>query len=279
MTPPERRRTERLLVSIPIRVLRFDEGRGQFLEDSQTVAINQDGARIRLRTRVFPGDTLRIINLENYAEADFQVVGVMRLESGEPVEWGIESLEKERNIWGVTFSRPLAAGEEAGALLECRVCQRQEFWPLTVLDIEILDSVGTVVRECRQCHRTTYWVYAELERRPASLAPDREPPPRQVKVHQPVERRATKRLALKLPLFVRNAKGEEEFSRTENVTKAGFAACVSLELSPGDVVTVICPYTDGGQNIEQQAEVRWVDPYPSSNKRLCGFAYLARRAT
>src|ERR1700730_14685471 len=121
MSQPERRDTERLRLTIPIRVLSLDTARGEFSEDTYTVLVNRTGARIGLKHQVLQGDTLRIINLENYAEADFRVVGPTQLAEGTATEWGIECLDLKRNIWGVEFSPPLPSGSsEAGALLQCR---------------------------------------------------------------------------------------------------------------------------------------------------------------
>ncbi len=86
-----------------------------------------------------------------------------------------------------------------------------------------------------------------------------------------IERR--KRLAMKLPILVRTQKGEEELGRTENLTSAGFAVALRMELTEGEVVTVICPYTEGGQNIEQKAVVRWRDAYPAGFNRVYGLDY------
>ena len=71
----EKRNTERILLTIPIRVSAFGGSDGGFSEETYTVEINRDGARIALKHRVEPGDTLRIANMENLREADFRVVG------------------------------------------------------------------------------------------------------------------------------------------------------------------------------------------------------------
>ncbi len=93
----EQRRTERLTLSVPIRVIGTDPAGEPFTEDTYTLVLNQAGARIALQHRVTPEDSIRIINLENYNEADFRVVGATRLSGTEAAEWGVECAEAGRN--------------------------------------------------------------------------------------------------------------------------------------------------------------------------------------
>jgi len=92
----------------------FDPRTGTFTEDTHPVMLNRTGALIRLKHRVATDDTVRIVNLESYAEADFRVVGLARTEAGEIFQWGVECLELERNIWGIEFPAPPGVPGSAG---------------------------------------------------------------------------------------------------------------------------------------------------------------------
>src|ERR1041385_226173 len=105
----EKRQTERILLTIPIRVTAYVGPEGGFTEETYTVEVNRDGARIALKHRVEPGDTLRIANLENLREADFRVVGRKRLEENGVSDWGVLCLDTDRNLWDINFSPPLKA--------------------------------------------------------------------------------------------------------------------------------------------------------------------------
>ena len=278
MVETRERRTERLLLTIPIRVLGLDSARGEFCEDTHTVMVNHTGARIALKHQVFPGDSLRIVNLENSSEADFRIVGPMHLGGAEVTEWGVECLDSKRNIWGIEFSPPLAFGSsEAAALLECRPCGKKVMWIVSLMDVEVLDSTGMVPLDCAVCGKLTYWAYADIACRPREFSPSEPtaPPPRPVEVEkQQGERRAHKRLRLKLAILVRSQNGEEEITKTENLTKRGVAAILGIDLSVGERVNIVCPFTPGGQKIEQTAEVRWRDAYPLGFRRTYGFRYI-----
>ncbi len=277
MSQAEQRGTERLTLSIPIRVIGVDESGEQFSEDTSTTVLNRAGARVALKHRVLPDDIVRIINLETYSEADFRVVGPTQSPGGDgAIELGVECAEKGHDIWGITLPPPLAASEEAGALLECRGCKQQAFWALTLMEIEVLDSTGQVLRQCSTCGKGTYWVYAETIRRPREFTSSdaTAPPPRGDVAMKNVEKRTDRRIAMKMPISVRVEGGETEISKTENVSKHGFAVSLGIELQVGDTVYVVCPYTPGGQDIEQKAEVRRRHPYIFGGQRLYGFRYV-----
>jgi hypothetical protein len=271
----DRRRSERIRLRVPIRVIGFDEARGRFIEDTHTIVVSDTGSLIAMSHKVFPADIIRIINLENLEEGDFRVVGPSIVKETEVAEWGIEGVDKTRNIWGIKFPPPLPE-DQAGALLECRACHRQEFWPATLLEVEILERTGMIALDCESCRKPTYWIYGEIERRPAAfaLADAVAPPPRVVPIRDQAERRRNKRVLLKLPVRVENRIGQSEVIHTENISKTGIAVSIQMELEEGEIVRVMCPYIENGTNIEQKCEVRWRDPYPAGKRRYYGLKYI-----
>jgi PilZ domain-containing protein len=276
MAETERRTTERLALRIPIHVVGFGTADGDFTEDTETLVINQGGARISLKHHVAAEDTLRIVNQQTHSEAEFRVVGPTRLQGEEVSEWGVECTEKDHNLWGVQLPPPLPReGKDAGALLECRACHSQGFWPLTLMEVEVLDSTGEIGRLCNKCAKTTYWTYADVSRRPREFSPTEPvaPAPRAAEVKTFVERRKFKRMMLKLPIYVKNQKGEVEISKTENVSKGGVAVPLGMELQVGDIVSVECPHTSEIPDILQKAEVRFRAMFSFGERRLYGLQY------
>ena len=258
----ERRITERILLKFPIRVSAFGGSGGDFSEETYTVEINRGGARIALHHPVAPNDTIRIVNLENMREADFRVIGPSRLVAAGLADWGVECLDADRDLWDIKFSPPLEARDNpAGALLKCGDCGAQSFCTLRDWEIGILES-GPLQRFCEKCGGPTTWNYADVNHRVEHLGPPEPspPPPAPPVAKLPpgtyAHKRAFKRLALKLPILVRDSQGGEEVSKTENISKGGLAVSLGMKLEVGDIVTVCCPYTQGGQNLEQKAEVR-----------------------
>ena len=77
-----------------------------------------------------------------------------------------------------------------------------------------------------------------------------------------------------MPVRVQNNRGEQEIGKTENVHKSGFAVCLAMKLSVGEIVRVVCPYTEGGEQLEQRAEIRLRMPLSEAGKCRHGLRYL-----
>ena len=268
----EEKDKKHIRVRLSIRVLGFDEARGRFKEDTHTIVVSPTGSLIALKHHVFPGDVIRIINLTNVQEADFRIVGPSAVGASEVFEWGVECTERDRNIWGIEFP-PL--DRDPHVLLECRACRAQDSWAATVLEREILDATGIIALNGAHCGKTTYWTYADASQRPQAFAHAEAatPPPRVMPAKKCAEKRKRKRLSMKLLIYVRTEKGEEEISTTDNLTTSGAAVALDMELAVGEVVTIVCPYSEGAQKIEQKAVVRWRDPYAAGFKRFYGLDY------
>lgn len=332
------------MLEIPIRVLSFGGSAGDFSEDTRTLMVNRDGALIVLNHRVGPDEIVRIINLENFREADFRVVGPVRQEGGEANHWGVECLDRDRSLWDIDFPRPLDIKDSrGGALLKCKGCGKESLLVLSLTEISILDSSGAIEKLCETCGELSSWQYAEEHHtrksrarqsdstRPqhsaeSASAPLRDSGNASVESRPPLnapqaahensfpngklasggeihaeaivtqaaregqadetnstpapkwdgksERRVHKRLTMKLPVLVRNQKGESEIARTENISKGGLGVGLEMVLALGERLTVICPYTGSGSEIEQKADVRRRVSLYGGKKWFYGLRYI-----
>jgi len=262
-------------MGIPIRVIGFALGKDHFSEDTVTVEVNREGALIKLNQKVVPKSDVRIINLESYKEADFHVVGPSRMEAGLIAEWGVEYIDKRHNIWGMDFPAIRGFEEQEGVLLECRACHKQDVKMVSQMELNALDSTGIVAFSCDNCKKLTYWNYADPGRRPAVLPPtDLVAPPNAPKEEKGIEKRSAKRMGMKMDILVRNAKGVEEITKTEDVSKGGVAVALSMDLKVGDLVAIVCPYGGQGQRFDQKAQVRRRANFIFNDRRVYGFQYI-----
>jgi hypothetical protein len=271
--------TERIFHKFPIRVAAFGGSAGNFSEETYTVEVNRAGARIALQHRVAPDDTLRIVNLGNLREADFRVIRQNRLAAEGPGDLDVECLEADRNLWDLQFALPLETHKKpAGALLKCGDCGAQSFCALRDWELEILAS-GPLQRFCPRCGGPTSWRHVGVNS-PAAEAPSLETPansPAPIVELPPeawISKRAHKRLALKMPILVRDQKGRQELTKTEDVSKAGVAVCLGLKLEVGDIVEVSCPHTEDGHKLEQKAVVRNRKTFFAGESWIYGLRYV-----
>jgi len=99
----QRRRSERVLLRIPIEVRGTNPEGKPFTEKTTTLVINRHGARISLKTPVRPQDQITITNLQNAMSCPFRVVRERDQSLGEGPECGVECLSPEINFWGILF--------------------------------------------------------------------------------------------------------------------------------------------------------------------------------
>jgi hypothetical protein len=271
----DRRRSERLLLTVPILVEGLDSHGGKFSENARTLLINRHGAWIQLKRPISVGSTLHITTLVGKRSADFRVIGPTRPPSDAGGEWGVECLAENSNIWGITFPPSPKGQAFCSALLECHHCHTVGLAHLSVVEHDVLRNSGLLTRECQKCGQATSWSLAE--RTAGTIVPDNEidsalrdvleaPPPSG-------NRRLYPRVALKLPIRVRSYYGIEEIARTENVSKGGFCFISDKSYQVKEVVLVTCPYERGAENIEMRGQVVRFSDLAGTGHKVYGICY------
>lgn len=269
------RRSERIMLSVPILIAGVDKAGQEFSEESRTLVVNREGALIVLQRDLAPETIVRIINLQSDAAANFRVVGPTRLATPQGTEWGVECLKEGVNIWGIEFAPRSTDESQACALLECLTCNSRFFWPVTLMESEVLNSTGIIQNHCDHCRKTTPWAFADASRRPQPVTGTTSP----ATPAQPFEeRRELKRLLVRLPVLVRNPKGEIEITKSENLSQGNLAVALKMELAIGESVTVVCPYTSSGRNLERTAKIVRRENLARLGMVLYGLQYVAMGA-
>ena len=261
-----RRRTDRVLAPLRIRVLGNDAQGVSFAEETVTISFNQQGARISLTHSLLPDDIVLIKNLKNGIEDEFRVVGGLQEVFGNRREWGVEALNPNTEIWGVKFSAP-AEGTQPKILIECAACGRAEQATVSSIEYQVLLSTGLISRHCDRCGETTRW-------KPSAQAATAEPEAAGVKTVPPQsERRKTRRLRLTMCLRVRDSWGVVDIAQTRDVSKAGLGFVSSQRFQVGEDVYITLPFASHQVPVETKGKIVW--SAESSGKRLYGIRYVA----
>lgn len=271
--PQARRRTRRPLLRIPIEVEGTNADGQPFTEDSYTLVVNRNGARIALKNSLKPGDRITITNTQREESCPFRVVERADSIASDHTEWGVECLEPQRNFWGVYFpERPPAEaqGEGIDVLIECSACHTREMAELTMEQYRQLSESAALTRPCAQCGGDTPWEFGFAE----IIVEDGEEAAAHEKV--PVltppggeERRQTTRFVAMLPLHLHTPDGREETTRTENLSRLGLCFLSNLQLEEGEIMYVrVGPPED--EKKELPARVAWRRPVSASGRSLYG---------
>ncbi len=233
-----RRRSDRILAPLRIRVAGSDPSGATFEEDARTVIINKHGAAISLAQMLFPEQRVRIRNLENGIEDGFRVVGELRRVLGDRREWGVELLDPESNIWGVDFGEP-PEGAQPKALIACVECKTALLTPISSDEYYILLHTGLMSHHCERCGQTTRWKPSEQAAAAGEMVAGSESP-------QAVdERRKHPRRRLTMLLRVCDQSGKAETVQTVDASKGGISFVSTVAYTVGSEVSLTLPFTSG----------------------------------
>ena len=261
-----RRRTERILAPVRIRVIGNDMTGVSFAEETVTVSFNQQGARISLIHSLLPDDVVLVKNLENEVEEEFRVVGAFQQVFGSRCEWGVEAINPESDIWGVEFT-PNDDSVQPKVMVECAACKTAAQSTLSSIEYEVLLATGLISRHCDRCNETTRWkpsdqvVTAEILIRSSKSSKGS---------HQEVRR--TRRLKLAMKLRLRSAWGVVDIAQTRDVSKAGLCFISTQRFSPGDDVYITLPYAQHQAPVETKGRIVWAAE--GTSNRFYGVEYM-----
>jgi hypothetical protein len=99
---PGRRRSMRVLLSVPIQVTGKTVEQQDFLEDTRTLVVNAHGALISLAAKVTAGQQITLANRSTRKSSDCRVVYLGNPSSGK-IQMGIEFVKPCPSFWQIDF--------------------------------------------------------------------------------------------------------------------------------------------------------------------------------
>jgi hypothetical protein len=270
----EKRRSDRLMLTIPLTVEGTDARGHTFQDEARTLTLNRHGARIRTSRPLRVGQTLRLTNRLVQREAEFRVVGPLTPITERGGEWGIEYQNLKDDIWGIQFPPSTHdGGPGSKALIECRQCHTVALLPLSLVEVDVLETAGIISRTCAQCERETPWGYAEKQVVMGGTAREASMMKEAHAAARGIEQRQHRRVSLQLPIRIRDFYGGSEITRTENVSKGGFCFVSEINHHIGGAILVICPYDPAGPSIEIRARIVRQREVEGTRRKVYGVRY------
>jgi PilZ domain len=287
---PERRRTRRVSLRIPIFVEGIDKSGNRFREQTATIEISREGARIGLRNTLRLGAEVHITNLLTSATALFRTAVQCPQSYGGLPEWGVVLSSPLSGLvpefWGVAFEDWAEQREpelDVSALLLCRKCGRREMVGLTQLEYHVLRSRMVLPRVCPACRAATDWQAASLEqpRFPATLPPlpdsQGSAPWEEQEAETEVQRRGARRVAVHVPLLIHAAGERTERTTSRNVSKTGLSFATALDLDAGEEIEILVGYGVTKSPAIQTARVVWRQPETKGVRALIGVQFTGTK--
>jgi hypothetical protein len=99
---PGRRRSMRVLLSVPIVVSGKTKNGQEFSEEARTLVVNAHGALISLAAQVAPGQQITVANKATRASLECRIVHLGTVQ-GDKTQMGIEFIKPSSTFWQIDF--------------------------------------------------------------------------------------------------------------------------------------------------------------------------------
>lgn len=271
-------RSDRIAMSIPIRVSGTDEWGKDFLAESRTVNLSRHGATIILKQHLKPDQDLRISALRRSKEASFRVVGRIGGESDGFV-YGVAQLSSDVDLWGIGFPPTSDAKRVVGRLLmECVQCKYQEIAYMNELEVQVFQANQELTRPCEKCRKATVWRGTRSETAvPGPASPSAGlAAAESALTPQPstLGKRRNTRVNTRLLACIRQPGFADEVVMTENMSRGGLCFRSSKAYVSGSPIEVAVPFAAGGANIFVPARVAHLMHKETDKLFSIGVTYL-----
>lgn len=267
------RRTDRLLLKIPLQVSGSHLEGHAFTELTHTLVINRNGACILLKTPIARNSQLTIKNAQTGQTCQFRAC-----QSGPELpnglrEWGVDCVEPAPTFWGISFpeSTEQADKETVDALLECTNCHCRELSRLSLPDYRRLVRETFSASYCSWCGQQTIWKFGVVQddlEELASASTANTPPGAGTEPEE--EKRRDERRIAHLPIFLRHEDGRHERTTTENVSRNGACFAANMQLAVRDRILLRLISESGPGEAEFRAQVRWRLKINDNDRMLYG---------
>lgn len=266
------RRSDRLMFMIPLRAEGLTETGEAFQCGGHAVEVNRFGAHIRLDHPVSVARKILLTNLENNLRGEFRVVRVLETTSTGETDFGVEALGNYPYFWGIDFpARPRKPGESRG-LLECQQCGNASLQPLSIDEIEVLESGDNVQRLCQACGSKTAWKFAMQSSRTSKT--DKGSMPFADGNAAGQQGRVAHTIFMQRPVSIQTASGEIEDVQTENLSKDEIRYTSEKNYEVNQVVTVEWENSGTGQRLQVPGRIRRRLLMPGSRRVFYSIRYV-----
>ena len=273
------RRTGRVATSLRLLVSGNDANGRLFMEESSTVEISCQGARIISKRLLKANNEVNVRIIATGSETDMRVIGQIA-DTPLGYHYGTRFSAPTGSFWGIHFpSTPESENATPGVVLECERCLSSEEVSLIDFEVEVFAAQGNLERPCKKCGISTAWRLANRQPVPPPVpgGVERAPLPAALKPGGS-ERRRQKRLPLNMRACIRTITYGDEVVPTENVSKGGFSFKSTDKYGVDMVLEVCVPYSAGSGDIFTSAKIVGRRPLSSEGGFVYAVSYRKRSA-
>jgi hypothetical protein len=241
--------------------------------------MNRYGAIIAMQHKLTGVQRITIRRTGDERRITAQVLGQLS-EKWEEYVYGLSFLEPISKHWDTGFSSVDETQEAVSRhMLECDICHTRSTVYLDSIQMEVFQTIGSILLPCKQCAEWTKWGLAEYE-----AATDRSL--REIRTNEPPrpqpdlgprtsnERRRFRVRLKKFRVCIRRPGYLDEIVSVENVSCDGFRFVSSKNYPEGTNIEVALPYMPDTANIFVSARVTRSRALPRRKKAEYGVAFI-----
>ena len=252
------RQSERVFLTLPIRISGVGEYGKEFLEEGHTVDVSREGATIIVDRELRLGQNIKIQRIGVTKEAKARVVGQIVGKTAGLV-YGITLVDPTVNLWDISFPAVCEADKAVlRALLSCIACGQIEVSYLNEFEADLFLYHRSIARICGRCGGWTTWTqpHAQVATPHSPVETDIQ---RQRLCHvlAPGTRnqRSHDRIRVDAIGSVRHPTLGTEVVLVGNLARGGLSFYSSSTYAEGSSIEMAIPYTSRAPNIYVPARI------------------------
>jgi len=245
------RQSERVHLTLPIRISGAGEYGKEFVEEGHTVDVSRQGATIIVDCELRPCQSIKVERIGVSKEAMARVVGQI-IRGTEGLRYGIALVDPNVNLWGISFPA-VCEGDKAvlRVLLKCVACGQLEVSYLNEFEAGLFLYHRSIARICGRCGGWTTWT---PPRSPVEADSQRQRS-RYVLASGTRNQRLHDRIPVDAIGSVRHPTLGTEVVLVGNLARGGLSFYSTSSYPEGSRVEIAVPYTSKTPNIYVPARV------------------------
>ena len=253
------RQSERVLLTLPVRISGGGEYGKEFAEEGHTVDVSRQGATIMVGRELRPGQNIKIQRIGVSKEAMARVVGQI-IRRTEGILYGIALVDPSVNLWGISFPAICEVDKAVlRTLLRCIACGQLEVSYLNEFEADLFLYHRSIARICGRCGGWTTWTppHGQISVEPRSPVETDSQRQRSCYVLAPGTRdqRSHDRIRVDAIGSVRHPTFGTEVVLVGNLARGGLSFYSTSTYPEGSSVEMAVPYTSKTPNIYVPARI------------------------
>ncbi len=242
-----RRRSDRVVVAIPIEFYGIDLAGIRFTESCHTEMVSRHGASVVLSRRASSEHPVSLRRRALDISVQARILGQLGIRTGYHV-YGIAFTEDVPDFWGISFPALVETDDSlARTLLKCSQCGKKVIFALNEIEFRVFDANQRLSHACETCGRTVLWLPVLTETKPEQTGPR----------GRILQDRKHIRTKMKTVACIQEPGGGEEIVSVLDVSRGGMSFRGTRIFEVNGWIHFAVPYTPGAANIFVSGRIAW----------------------